>query len=110
VPKKRKTVQDENSRSKANGSSLADNKIDKKHSRVRSTTTKRSEPAKKTATNAKAAKGSKPARVTEPSDEAIRTRAYFIAERRHRLELSGDANTDWIEARRQLVSETAPPR
>ena len=106
MPKKRKTVHDENSRSKANGSSLADNKIDKKHSRVRSTTTKRSEPAKKTATNAKAAKGSS---VTEPSDEAIRTRAYFIAERRHRLELSGDANTDWIEARRQLVSETAPP-
>ena len=33
-------------------------------------------------------------------------RAYFIAERRHRLNLPGDANTDWLEAKRQLLSET----
>jgi hypothetical protein len=41
----------------------------------------------------------------EPSDEAIRLRAYFLAERRARLSLPGDSAHDWIEARRQLLEE-----
>jgi hypothetical protein len=41
----------------------------------------------------------------EPSDEEIRIRAYFIAERRIQLSLQGDSDHDWIEARRQLVEE-----
>jgi hypothetical protein len=44
----------------------------------------------------------------QPSDEQIRTRAYFIAERRHRLGLPGDAESDWLEAKRQLLSELGP--
>jgi hypothetical protein len=39
------------------------------------------------------------------SDEAIRTRAYFIAEQRERMAIPGDANSDWTEARRQLLAE-----
>jgi len=39
------------------------------------------------------------------SDEAIRTRAYFIAEHRKRMSLPGDADSDWLEARRQLLAE-----
>ena len=39
------------------------------------------------------------------SDEAIRIRAYFISEQRKRLAIAGDANSDWIEARRQLLAE-----
>ena len=39
------------------------------------------------------------------SDEAIRTRAYFIAEQRERMSLPGDADSDWLEARRQLLAE-----
>src|SRR5437773_5325630 len=39
------------------------------------------------------------------SDEAIRIRAYFISERRERVGIPGDANSDWIEARRQLLTE-----
>ena len=39
------------------------------------------------------------------SDEAIRTRAYFIAEYRERMSLPGDAHSDWLEARRQLLAE-----
>src|SRR3954454_5062075 len=39
------------------------------------------------------------------TDEAIRMRAYFISEERKRLALPGDANSDWIEARRQLLAE-----
>lgn len=38
------------------------------------------------------------------SDEAIRIRAYFISEQRKRLSIPGDANSDWIEARRQLLA------
>jgi hypothetical protein len=39
------------------------------------------------------------------SDEGIRIRAYFIAEQRERVGIPGDANSDWIEARRQLLAE-----
>jgi hypothetical protein len=39
------------------------------------------------------------------SDEAIRTRAYFIAEQRERMSLPGNADSDWLEARRQLLAE-----
>ena len=46
--------------------------------------------------------------ITVPTDEDIRLRAYFIAERRHRLALPGDADSDWLEAKRQLLSEVAP--
>jgi hypothetical protein len=42
----------------------------------------------------------------DPSDEQIRTRAYFISERRRRFDLPGDANSDWLEAKRQLLAET----
>jgi hypothetical protein len=42
----------------------------------------------------------------DPTDEQIRTRAYLISERRRRFDLPGDANSDWIEAKRQLLSET----
>ena len=50
-------------------------------------------------------KASSSASIYEPSDEEIRIRAYFIAERRIQLSLQGDSNHDWIEARRQLVEE-----
>ena len=43
--------------------------------------------------------------IVEPSDDEIRLRAYFLAERRHKLSLPGDSNNDWIEARRQLIEE-----
>lgn len=42
----------------------------------------------------------------ELQDETIRLRAYFISERRRRFGLSGDAESDWLEAKRQLLSET----
>jgi len=41
----------------------------------------------------------------DPSDEQIRLRAYFISERRRRFALPGDAESDWLEAIRQLLSE-----
>jgi hypothetical protein len=78
------------------------------------------EPKKKTRTPAAAKKKKKSAapkklakqpaagiskRTSEPTDDEIRLRAYFIAERRHKLSLPGDSNHDWIEARRQLIEE-----
>ena len=50
-------------------------------------------------------KASSSASIYQPSDEEIRIRAYFIAERRIQLSLQGDSDHDWIEARRQLVEE-----
>ena len=44
-------------------------------------------------------------RPVEPTDDEIRLRAYFLAERRHKLSLPGDSAHDWIEARRQLIEE-----
>jgi hypothetical protein len=49
------------------------------------------------------------AKLVEPSDDEIRLRAYFISERRRRFGLSGDNSSDWIEARRQLLSEAGSP-
>jgi hypothetical protein len=43
---------------------------------------------------------------SEPPDEEIRLRAYFISERRRRFALPGDAESDWLEAKRQLLSES----
>ena len=65
---------------------------------------KRPAPPKKSAPKKTVAPAAKP--VVEPTDEDIRIRAYFIAERRHQLSLPGDSNHDWIEARRQLIEES----
>lgn len=46
------------------------------------------------------------ANVFDPTNEQISTRAYFISERRRRFALPGDANSDWLEAKRQLLAET----
>jgi len=43
--------------------------------------------------------------TAELSDEQVRLRAYFISERRRRFALPGDAESDWLEAKRQLLSE-----
>lgn len=69
---------------------------------------KKTAPKKKPARPIKPAaspKTSPPASVPEPSDEEVRLRAYFIAERRIQLSLAGDSAHDWIEARRQLIEE-----
>src|SRR5690349_14903313 len=59
-----------------------------------------------TATKKKPPRPAEHARKAEPSEEEIRLRAYFMSERRHRLALPGDASSDWLEAKRQLLSET----
>jgi hypothetical protein len=68
---------------------------------------KKPAPKKKPASATKppgAAKASRGA-ASEPTDDEIRIRAYFIAERRLQLSLQGDSAHDWIEAKRQLIEE-----
>ena len=64
--------------------------------------------AKKSARAKKVGSEAVPVAATafDPSDEQIQMRAYFISERRRRFALPGDANSDWLEAKRQLLSET----
>ena len=75
----------------------------KKKTRASGTTSKKPTAPKKSP--AKTAQSPAPKPPVEPTDDQIRLRAYFLAERRHRLALPGDSNHDWIEARRQLIEE-----
>jgi hypothetical protein len=71
---------------------------------------KKSAAARKPTTRKPVTSAPKPAasRPAEPTDDEIRIRAYFLAERRHQLSLPGDSAHDWIEARRQLIEEAQP--
>jgi hypothetical protein len=77
----------------------------KKKPRAATTPAKKKKPAA-----AKQAAESIPKPAPEPTDDEVRLRAYFLAERRHRLSLPGDSNHDWIEARRQLIEEAQRPK
>jgi hypothetical protein len=106
VPKKKKIVQNKN---ETPLESSASSKVKvAKASGARRATASRKPRESGFRKNAATAKGSMPheaARIPDPSDEAVRLRAYFISERRRRFALSGDAESDWLEAKRQLLSE-----
>jgi len=110
VPKKKKIVQDKNeSPQEASGSFTVKSG---KGSRVRGVSGSRKPretSARKVATMANVSTPHKAARIAEPSDASIRLRAYFISERRRRFALPGDAESDWLEAKRQLLSEAGHP-
>jgi hypothetical protein len=111
VPKKNKVVQNKNQTPPADGESPSEVKVGKT-SRARPATSRKSTPPrrKKSAPAQKARVAMPPGTGTtaRPSDEEIRLRAYFISERRRRFALPGDADSDWLEARRQLLSEIGP--
>ena len=112
MPRKPKTS-GENKPADEAASPLANGKTSsaepKKKSRAASAAPKKKRPAttKKSAAKEPGTTAAKPAvrGRPEPTDEEIRLRAYFLAERRHKLSLPGDSNHDWIEARRQLIEE-----
>jgi hypothetical protein len=113
VPKKNKIVQAEIGGGPPEaGGSPAETKIRKKPASRRTSTTRKSAgPAPKKSDTARKSKismrpGAGPAAA--PSDDQIRMRAYFISERRRRFALPGDADSDWLEAKRQLLSEIGP--
>jgi hypothetical protein len=112
VPKKNKIVQGKNQAPPEAGGSPAGMKIRKTPAaRRRSTTGKTAGPAPNKTATARKGNVSMPPKVGTMaglSDEQIRIRAYFISERRRRFALPGDADSDWLEAKRQLLSETGP--
>jgi len=112
VPKKNKIVQGKNQAPPEAGGSPVGMKIRKTPAARRtSTTQKTASPAPKKTATARKGKVSMPPEegtMAGPSDEQIRIRAYFISERRRRFALPGDADSDWLEAKRQLLSETDP--
>jgi hypothetical protein len=81
-------------------------RIDNAKRRCPSTGVKK-EPSKKSNTSRKA-KSPRAIADVDPTDDEIRIRAYFISERRRRFALPGDASSDWLEAKRQLLSEIGP--
>jgi DsbC/DsbD-like thiol-disulfide interchange protein len=112
VPKKKKIAEDMNQPSPESGAPAATKKTSKRQPPGRATTAKR--PRKPSETRAA---GGQTAHISaspqadvmtvsgEPSDDAVRLRAYFISERRRRFALPGDAESDWLEAKRQLLAE-----
>ncbi|HEX8678652.1 MAG TPA: DUF2934 domain-containing protein, partial [Chthoniobacterales bacterium] len=62
-------------------------------------------PAKKTPKKSAGKTSTRVKPAAEPSDEDIRIRAYFIAERRTQLSVDGDPANDWIQARQELLAE-----
>ena len=109
VPKKSKIVQNKKQAPAEARESLPEVKRGKMSRARRPATTgkntslprKKSSPAQKTSVKMPPEAGT----TAGPSDEEIRLRAYFISERRRRFALPGDADSDWLEARRQLLSE-----
>ena len=106
MPKKKKIVQDKNE-TPVETSASSKVKV-AKASRTRRATVSRKPREPSARKSAATAKGSMPleaAGIADPSDEAVGLRAYFISERRRRFGLPGDAESDWLEAKRQVLSE-----
>jgi hypothetical protein len=101
VPKKNKIIQKKNEApAEADGSSSEVKPRKASRPRRRATGRKKSATA-----GAKISTTPEAGRLSELSDDAIRLRAYFISERRRRFALPGDADSDWLEAKRQLLFE-----
>lgn len=83
-------------------------KVTKARARAKPTASKsRKSPASRKTAIQKSATQAMPvaAPMFDPTDDQISMRAYFISERRRRFDLPGDANSDWLEAKRQLLAE-----
>jgi hypothetical protein len=111
VPRKTKTAQDKNQPSGEPGGPSITKKTGKRPSGRRAATAKKSRKAtaKKNLADRtaqiSALPPAEPSTSGETSEEVIRLRAYFISERRRRFALPGDAESDWLEAKRQLLAE-----
>jgi hypothetical protein len=103
TPVENKPVEDAAAHS-ANGKMSAPEPKKKAATRVKK---KKPAAAKKTSTRKPVTSAPKPVTSppVEPTDDEIRIRAYFLAERRLQRSLPGDSAHDWIEARRQLIEE-----
>jgi len=109
VPRKKKTAEDMNQQSPESSAPAATKKTGKRQTPRRASTAKKPRKPKDTTERTAHISASPQADVTsvsgEPSEDAVRLRAYFISERRRRFALPGDAESDWLEAKRQLLAE-----
>jgi hypothetical protein len=112
VPKKKKTAEAVNQPSPESDAPAGTKKTGKRQTARRATTAKKPrKPSRIKDASEQTAhiSASPPADVTpmpqEPSEDAVRLRAYFISERRRRFALPGDNESDWLEAKRQLLAE-----
>jgi hypothetical protein len=103
VPKKTKVVQSKNQTSPEVGESAAGMKIRKTPAGRRTPTTRKTK--RPVARTKKVSMPAEAGKMADPTDDAIRLRAYFISERRRRFALPGDAESDWLEAKRLLLSD-----
>lgn len=73
--------------------------------RVKKGARKKSPVKSKRSRKPSAAKTVSAPKPTSPSDEQISIRAYFLAQKRAEQAIAGDHNSDWLEAKRQLLEE-----
>jgi len=110
VPKKTKTAQDINQPSPESDAPAATKKTGKRQTPRRATTAKKPRKSKDRTERTVHISASSQANVkpmsAEPSEDAVRLQAYLISERRRRFDLPGDAESDWLEAKRQLLAES----
>ena len=94
---------------KSKTAAVSSGKVTKPKAGGKSTVAKTKRPARAKKVAAERVE-TKPASISapalDPSIDQIEMRAYFISERRRRFDLPGDANSDWLEAKRQLLAET----
>jgi hypothetical protein len=114
VPKKTKIVQSKNEANTDAGSptEIKGTKAPRERRAIRGQKPRKTSAAKTKTTTAQTGISTfprEPEAGMKLSDDAIRLRAYFISERRRRFALQGDAESDWLEAKRQLLAEL-PPR
>ena len=109
MPKKTKTAEDRNQPSPETGAPVATKKTAKRQTPRRATTPKKPRKPRDTREPTAHISASPPADGAplsgDPSEDAVRLRAYFISERRRRFALPGDTESDWLEAKRQLLAE-----
>ena len=93
-------------KSKADAVVSASGKTGKAKPAIKPGASKAKKPRQKKANIEKIEPARVPPTAFDPTTEQIEMRAYFISERRRRFDLPGDANSDWLEAKRQLLAET----
>ena len=76
---------------------------------AKKTVAARAKPAKAVAAPKRAAKPL-PSKAPGFTSDDVALRAYFIAEKRRQIGLPGDEAHDWLEAERQLLSESKAPK
>ena len=112
MPKKKKTAEDVNQPSPESDAAEAKKKTGKRQTPRRATTAKKprkpsgiQDASERTAYISTSPQADVTPMPENPSEDAVRLRAYFISERRRRFALPGDNESDWLEAKRQLLAE-----